>query len=259
MVNVYTGTPGSGKSLHSARSILRMLNTGCRVISNFPINLGMIKPKYRNKFFYVPDKDLKPRYLFEFAKKYHIEGKEDQTYIFIDEAQRIFPIDRVYELRKDWEQFFQLHRHFGFSVVLVTQNLSYINKGIRIQTEYEIKHRKCNNYGFGGLLLSAFHIPLFVAITYWQGTKDRIFSDFFLYHKKYSKLYNSFGNFDTLFSFDDIVLEEPESVEEDLEEVDQEDLEEIDAGSSEFDEENIESWDNELYISDKELELWKVS
>ena len=190
MVTTYTGTPGSGKSLHAASSILLCLRRGYNVICNFPINTDVIKKKYRSRFWYVPDSELTPHWLFEFAKAYHKEKREDQTFVYIDEAQRLFPIDRVYERRKEWEQFFQLHRHWGFSVVLITQNMSYINKGIRIQTEYEIRHRKVGNYGLGGLILTLLHFPLFVAITFWQGTRDRIYTDFFLYKKKYGRLYD---------------------------------------------------------------------
>lgn len=264
MVTVYTGTPGSGKSLHCARSILRMLNSGNRVIANFPINLNLVKKRYRNNFLYLPDSELTPHYLFEFAKAYHKEKREDQSYIFIDEAQRLFPIDRVYERRREWEQFFQLHRHWGFSIILVTQNMSYINKGIRIQAEYEIKHRKVGNYGLGGLILTFLHFPLFVAITYWQGTKERIFSDFFLYKKKLGNLYDTFSNFDTAFvssaSVSDNVVSVPVSDDQTgSEDQDPELLEDEDTGSADFDEDNIESWDNGGYISEKELEYWRNS
>ena len=43
MVSTYTGTPGSGKSLHCADKILFYLKHGKRVICNFPINENMIK------------------------------------------------------------------------------------------------------------------------------------------------------------------------------------------------------------------------
>lgn len=274
MVNVYTGTPGSGKSLHCANMILFLLNHGHRVICNFPINESMLKKKYRNNFLYLPDKEMTPHYLFEFAKAFHKEMKEDQTYIIIDEAQRLFPIDRVYERRREWEEFFQLHRHYGFSIILVTQNLSYINKGIRIQTEYEVKHRKINNYGIGGLILTLLHIPLFVALTYWQGTKERIYSDFFLYKRKYGKLYNTFSNFDTSYHDSDND-ESNQSVDTSMENLpdkeealnlifgkpldDEEDKEEVDIDSVDFDEDNAESYDWDLYIPQEELEKWKTA
>lgn len=198
--------------------------------------------------------------------------KEDQTFLYIDEAQRLYPIDRVYPLRKEWEQFFQLHRHYGFCIILVTQNMSYINKGIRIQTEYEIRHRKVNNYGLFGLILTLLHIPLFCSLTFWQGTKEKIYSDFFLYKRKYGKLYNTFANFDTSYiSGEHDAIDKSESKENEIifpatrEEalntvfgsVDEEDLEEVDTGSADFDEENAESYDWDMYISEKELEEWK--
>lgn len=263
MVSTYTGTPGSGKSLHCAEKILFHLKHGQRVICNFPINENIIKKKYRKNFLYLPDSELTPHYLFEFAKAFHKEKREDQTYLFIDEAQRLFPIDRVYSLRKEWEQFFQLHRHWGFSIVLVTQNMSYINKGIRIQTEYEVKHRKINNYGIGGLILTLLHIPLFVALTYWQGTREKIYSDFFLYKRKYGKLYDTFGNFDTAFA-DKAMEEEVKEIDEltQKEKLDMlfgEEEEEIDVDSTEFDEENFESWDNDCQFTIEELKDWRTA
>lgn len=284
MVTCYTGTPGSGKSLHSARAILRMLNSGCRVICNFPINMAHVKKKWRKNFYYLPDSELTPHYLFEFAKAYHNKKAENQTFIFIDEAQRLFPIDRIYPRRKEWEQFFQLHRHWGYSVVLVTQNMGYINKGIRIQSEYEIKHRKVNNYGLGGLILTLLHITLFASITFWMGTKERVSSEFFTYSRRLGSLYDTFSNFDTAFSEkapdriqkkeepEEIIVKEISSEEERQEmlntvfgkpldemEDDPEDKEEVDADSIDFDEDNIESWGDELYISEKDLEKWKTA
>lgn len=277
MVYTYTGTPGSGKSLHCAENILFRLKQGKKVICNFPINTDMIKKKYRNNFYYIPDEILNPHYLFEFARSFHKEAKEDQTFIYIDEAQRLFPIDRVYTLRKEWEQFFQLHRHYGFCIILVTQNMSYINKGIRIQTEYEVKHRKVNNYGFFGLVLTLLHIPLFCALTYWQGTREKIYSDFFLFRRKYAKLYNTFSNFNTDYTTNNIGNESESvcSLDADIEQVenmteeqklnmlfgepDEEELEEVDPDSADFDEENLESWDSELYISEEELKKWRTA
>lgn len=259
MVTVYSGTPGSGKSLHCAEKILFHLKRGQSVICNFPINMECIKKRYRKNFYYIPDKDLTPHYLFEFAKAYHKEAKEDQTYLFIDEAQRIFPIDRVYELRKEWEQFFQLHRHYGYSIILVTQNLSYINKGIRIQTEYEVKHRKINNYGIGGLILTLLHLPLFVALTYWQGTREKIYSDFFMFKRKYGKLYNTFSNFDTAYIQEEKPqIKELEIIDLEDQDIDEEQLEDVDTEGADFDEENIESWDNCGYISPDDLKKWAV-
>lgn len=257
MVNTYTGTPGSGKSLHCAQIILQEIRRKKRVICNFPINTDYISPKYRNNFYYVPDSELTPHWLFEFAKAYHKKKGEDQTLLVIDEAQRLFPIDRVYERRKEWEQFFQLHRHYGFTIILVTQNISYINKGIRIQTEYEVKHRKVNNYGIGGLILTLLHIPLFVSLTFWQGTRERIYSSFFLFRRKFNKLYDSYSNFDTAFAAVPAIEQREEEVVEN--ETDEEEQEEIDYDGADFDEENLESWANDCNLTLEQLKDWRTA
>lgn len=271
MVQTYTGTPGSGKSLHCAKEILFRLKQGKRVICNFPINESMIKKRYKKNFLYLSDDNLTPHYLFEFARAFHKEMKEDQTFLYIDEAQRLFPIDRVYPLRKEWEQFFQLHRHYGFCIVLVTQNMSYINKGIRIQTEYEIRHRKVNNYGLFGLILTLLHIPLFCSLTFWQGTREKIYSDFFLYKRKYGKLYNTFGNFVTAYDSenkqDEIIENEIDLSMKDVEKLTEKEKldilfpeeEEIDYDSTDFDEENFESWDSDCKFTMEELKDWRIA
>ena len=201
MIWVYTGTPGSGKSLHCAQDILFKINRGQRVIANFPINEEYIKKKFRHNFLYLPDSELTPHYLFEFAKAFHKEKKEGQTLLFIDEAQRIFPIDRTYTLKKDWEHFFQLHRHYGYNIILCTQQISYINKGIRIQAEYEVKHRKINNYKFFGWLLGRLcGGALFTALEYWVGARQCTNQIWFTYKKKYGRLYDTFGNFKTNYN-----------------------------------------------------------
>lgn len=198
MVWIYTGTPGSGKSLHCAQDILFKLKRGQRVICNFPINIECVPKRYRKLFYYVPDEELTPQFLFNFAMENHKEKKEGQTLLFIDECQRIFPIDRKYTNKKEWEQFFQLHRHYGYNIILVTQMVSYINKGVRIQAEYEVKHRKVNNYKlFGALLGLVVGGALFTSLEYWVGSRQCTNQTWFTYKKKYGKLYDTFSGFTT--------------------------------------------------------------
>ena len=45
MIYLYSGTPGSGKSLHTASVIYWTLKRGVPVIANFAINTGKIKGK----------------------------------------------------------------------------------------------------------------------------------------------------------------------------------------------------------------------
>ena len=50
MILLYSGTPGSGKSLHVAERLYHLLRAGRPVICNFNINLNRIPPKRRDLF-----------------------------------------------------------------------------------------------------------------------------------------------------------------------------------------------------------------
>ena len=68
MIWLYSGTPGSGKSLNSARAIYYNLVKYKRdVIANFPINEDVLKSKKRGDFSYINNKDLSAEKLIELA------------------------------------------------------------------------------------------------------------------------------------------------------------------------------------------------
>lgn len=194
MIDLYSGTPGSGKSLHVARDIFIKLNikNEC-VIANFPVNLNLIRKKSREKFLYLDNSELTVNALIDFAKKNHIIGKENQTLLVIDECQTFFnPREFARKDRLEWNNFFSQHRKLGFSVILVTQNDRLIDRQIRALIEYETKHRKVNNFKVGKLL----PIPTFACVTYWYGVREKLDVSFFFMRKKYSNLYDSYKMFE---------------------------------------------------------------
>ena len=64
MIILYSGTPGSGKSLHAAERICSFLSVGKPVICNFPVNLNSVKRK-KGKLFYVSNDELTPQWLIQ--------------------------------------------------------------------------------------------------------------------------------------------------------------------------------------------------
>ena len=135
MIWLYSGTPGSGKSLHATKVAVQQLRFGRNVIANFILNLKDVKG-IKGDFLYVPDEDITVSFLYEYALAFHKKGKEAQTYLIIDEAGRLFnPRDFGAPNRRDWCKFFSLHRHLGFNVILVSQNDRLIDRQIRYQIE----------------------------------------------------------------------------------------------------------------------------
>lgn len=198
MITLFSGTPGSGKSLNVARIINRRLHRkkDPNVIANFTINNSMIKNKNAN-FIYKDNSDLTVEYLVNYAYRNHEMGKENQTLVVIDECQTIWNArewnSKIYKnSRMDWIKFFTQHRKFGFNFIVIAQYDRMIDRQIRALFEYEVVHRKINNYKIG--ILCPF--PLFIAIEKWYGLNERISTEFFIYRKKWGQFYDSYGAFE---------------------------------------------------------------
>lgn len=95
MIYFYSGTPGSGKSLHVAQDIYSYIRRGKTVISNFDINYDAIRSRKKGYFFYRDNSELTPAWLIDFAVLAHKRNDygtiiEKQTLLVIDECQLIF-------------------------------------------------------------------------------------------------------------------------------------------------------------------------
>ncbi len=199
MIYFYSGTPGSGKSLHVARDIYYRLNRNKKypnVIANFMINEKMIKNKKAN-FIYKDNSDLTVSFLLDYALKNHSSGKENQTLVVVDEASVIWnsrewqKVDTRHN-RMDWLKFFVQHRKLGYNFIIISQTDRQIDRQIRSLFEYEIKHRKVNNFKIGKLL----PVPVFACVSYWYGVNERLGVEFFTYRRKWGRFYDSYGTFE---------------------------------------------------------------
>ena len=123
MIMLYSGTPGSGKSLHTARDIRDALRLRkMPVIANFDINHGT--RNYGKLFTFRPNDLLTPEWLTEYATSYWKGRKvrEDEILLVVDEAQLVFN-SRSWNAksRKDWIEFLSQPRHYGYKIILIAQ------------------------------------------------------------------------------------------------------------------------------------------
>lgn len=195
---LYTGTPGSGKSYHAARDIVNRLKRPGGLIANFPIYEDFVAEKKRKSHVeYWDNSELTAERLVAYALDHHKIGVEAQTLVIIDECQILYNCrDFGRKDRNAWVTLFSQHRKLGFNFILITQNDRMLDKQIRALVETEIRHRKLNNYGLGGMLISLTGMTWFVAIEYWYGgNKLMLGKQIFPYHKKYAKIYDSYKLF----------------------------------------------------------------
>lgn len=83
---------------------------------------------------------------------------------------------------------------------MVTQFDRLVDRQIRSLVEYEVKHRKVNNFGTGGFFLTllSFGHPVFAAIEYWYGVKEKSGMTMMIGRKKYYAMYDSYKLFDAV-------------------------------------------------------------
>lgn len=201
MMNLYSGTPGSGKSLHVADRILWALRMKKHVIANFDVNCDVVgKKKYNEYFHFLSNKMLNPKYLIEFSIN-HFKGKlvkEDSIILVIDESQLLFNARTWDSFGRDgWIEFFTQHRKYGYSIYLIAQFDRMLDRQLRSLIEYEYIHRKLSNYGWRGILLQIIMLSprLFVSVKVWYPMKEKVGSEMFRYKKKMGKMYNTYLDF----------------------------------------------------------------
>jgi len=198
MIILYSGTPGSGKSLDAARTIRNWLWHGAPVICNFPVNASGVRTRKEKKLYYWPNDVLSPDKLVMFSRDYFGENgcKEDSILLIIDEAQLLFNArDWSAAGRSRWTWFFTMHRHFGYFIILCAQFDRMLDRQVRSLIEYEYIHRKVTNYGWKGALLSLLMLSpmnLFVKVKVWYPMKEKVGSEFFRKRPKDYKMYDTF-------------------------------------------------------------------
>lgn len=221
MISLLSGTPGSGKSLHCAQEIREKLRWGKRVVSTcavdttlcfmnrlqeliFSVTKGKVhlynEDSREKNFFYVDIHEITPEYLYQFAAKYHVFGKEHQTLLILDECVAIFSPTVLSENIKrwnEWDTFFRKHRHLGYDVYIIPQSKRLISRKVIEYCEFEIKHYNRKNHGMFGFFLSLAVGGLFSYNTCWRGTKEKpIEQKFFRYKRLYGSMYNSYSMFE---------------------------------------------------------------
>lgn len=205
MIELYSGTPGSGKSLHTAKDIYWYLRNDQKlVIANFEIDIECVK--HPENFIYIDNFDLTPERVVEIAVDWYQdhELKENSIILIIDECQLLFNSrDWNRPDRRDWLSFFTQHRKYGFIVTLVAQYDEMLDKQVRALIEYESIHRKVTNYGYLGLLLKLVTFgDWFVCLDIWYPMKKQTSATWFRAKHKYYDLYDTFNTFNSSMAID---------------------------------------------------------
>lgn len=195
MVSLYSGTPGSGKSLHCARTIINWSRLGYPVVGNFTVDLSKYK---RADFTYCPNHEMTPEFLIKLSQeKVGSKPKEGSILLVIDECQLLFNAREWQQSgRAQWLSFFTQHRKLGYDIILIAQFDRMVDRQIRSLIEHEYIHRKMSNFGWQGKILSLiFGGKTFIAVKMWYPLHERLGSEIFHARKWMYSVYDTYAAF----------------------------------------------------------------
>ncbi|TMP53176.1 zonular occludens toxin domain-containing protein [Pseudoalteromonas sp. S1612] len=148
MINGIQGKPGGGKSYEAVVThiIPTVTKDKRKVVTNLPLNVDKfcdVYGEYCRDLIEIVDGEFH-NYGGErpFSKKDHYLQYENwqneqgqKVYFFIDECHLAMPSTGT---EKELTEFFSMHRHYGFDIMLITQNFRKVNRDIRdmIQMSY---------------------------------------------------------------------------------------------------------------------------
>lgn len=165
MIIGFVGTPGSGKTYDAVKKILENLRRGRVVCTNIdgmddPICQRLIKDRLN-----IPDDEFDRQFIFlsrEDVESFWIPrkvnaGTEMEYETMIAPPGSLIVLDEVHKnfSNRDWSsdknkgfaEWASTHRHQGYDVMLITQDIEKVDKHVRSLLEWTYFYRKVNFLG----------------------------------------------------------------------------------------------------------------
>ena len=207
MISIYTGTPGSGKTLHAAADIRYALTkprgADQPVIANFAVNTTEVTRP--GAFVYVDNQDLTPDFLTRYADDFWSGTdrpfSEDYLLLVIDECSILFNARSWMskgragrnDSRMDWLEFMSQHRKYGYRIILIAQSSKMIDNQFRMLIDDEVNHRKVDGMGMVGAFLgTALRHRLFMRVHYLYQTHERLGMRLYFARRSHMAMYDSY-------------------------------------------------------------------
>lgn len=187
MIYLYTGTPGSGKTLSAVKKVM---TSHKHVITNICLDESA---KKHADITYVETYDLSPKLLYKYYKKYKPQ-KEGSLLLVFDEAQQVLGCrDWGAADRKAWTSFFMEHRKLRFEVILITQWSKMLDKQILPLIDYEYNFRRMSRFGWFGFFVYILTFgEKYLVIEKYKPLDMVIGKHLSMVGRRYYKFYNSF-------------------------------------------------------------------
>ena len=150
MIVGFVGTPGSGKTYEAVKKIIANLKNGRRVYTNIDgLNLDEQR-EFIKVYLDLDDYELNKRLIFlDKAQVLRFwEIVKDGSLVVLDEIHKDFSNREWNTLKnKQFADWCSTHRHAGFDVVFITQDMQKVESHVRSLIEWTYVFRKVNFLG----------------------------------------------------------------------------------------------------------------
>lgn len=195
MINGIQGKPGGGKSYEAVVThiIPTITKDKRKVVTNLPLNVNKfcdVYGEYCRELIEIVDGEFhnyggqRP-----FSKKDHFlqyEGWQNEqgqkVYFFIDECHLAMPTQGT---EKELTEFFSMHRHYGFDIMLITQNFRKVNRDIKDMIQMSYRCIKKSHMGQDDKYILKVHDGVGTTNSSVYRTDERV------YEKRYFAFYTS--------------------------------------------------------------------
>lgn len=150
MIICFEGTPGSGKTYDAVKKIIDNLKCGRVVYTNIDGLAESVCKEHIKVLTNLDDYELSLKLIFLTpvdVQNFWTIAKQGSL-IVIDEVHKFFSNrDWQSKANKEFSNWASTHRHYGYDVVLITQNIDKIDSHTRTLVEWTYRYKKINFFG----------------------------------------------------------------------------------------------------------------
>lgn len=186
MIAIVTGPPGAGKSFYAVRKAIDSLERGKYLATNVPLREDWVERAVNRHplRWAIPGRrrSLQRKWA---ARTFHSQELHELLSVRLrgrDEGRGVMVLDEAHRWlnARTWKdedrlallRFFSAHRHYGWDLYLITQDINNIDRQVRALFEYHVTLRNLRRMKVLGVPVSP--VNFFLAVWQWHAASSAV-------------------------------------------------------------------------------------